>query len=171
MRIALQNQFLDRADRAIRFQVEAAARRLRLCQADAEDLCQNLWLHIWRTRHSFNPELGAASTFCERVVRNRLASLLRERRPHLVPLNDALELNYRDVPVDDEVQKRLDHTRVLAALSPEQRRIATALRLFPPIQASRRLKMARSTLYLKIAELRVIYEAAGLAPGRRRRAA
>lgn len=77
----LQDPRFAPADEAlIKHKVRRVIGRFGINRADAEDLQQELWLHAVATMPRYDPNRSALSTFRDRVLSNRLRSLLAERR-------------------------------------------------------------------------------------------
>lgn len=154
------------ACRAIRVRTATSVSMGALPAIDAEDLEQEALLTCWQALAFFDPHRASLRTFIERVVAARLISLhrARARRPKYWPLEDlGAEVEDSRFRMDD---LRLDVVRVLSALSDCDRRLALALAHHSPSEVARLFGIARSSVYARIAHLRPIFVAAGLAPAR-----
>ena len=91
--------------------------------ADAEEVLQEVFLTVWRSRHSYDSSRGSLRTWLLAVVRHRAIDVLR-RRPHVAvcPLDEHFHAaGEGDVPA--EVVRTLDGQRMrraLQGLPPEQ---------------------------------------------------
>lgn len=145
----------------------ATAQRLRL-PADARcDLRQELMLELWQKRHAFNPERGGWRTFSKAVVKNRARDLSRQMcAARSAVFKEAPIEHARYVPTPDEAwDVRIDVLRVLAGVSPADRRIACTLAYLNPTQTSRLTGVPRGQVYRAIVRLRVAFYAAGFGGG------
>jgi DNA-directed RNA polymerase specialized sigma24 family protein len=135
-----------------------------------QDLKQEALLELCRKAPLFDERRASWGTFSERVVANRLASLLRRmhsgRSGHgrQDPLED-LELpntaNYCDIDLQTDVR------RVLDGVTPFDRSVGQSLMDYTAIETSHRLRVARATVYRAIERLRAAFTAAGFTgPGR-----
>jgi RNA polymerase sigma-70 factor (ECF subfamily) len=85
----------------------------------AEDALQDAFVRIWRNAGQFDPSRGLAAAWLMRVIRN--AAIDRLRQDRVVARYCTAGETLPDMPVDpDPVEDRLDLTRALARLSPEQ---------------------------------------------------
>jgi len=48
---------------------------------DAEDVAQELRLHVWKKMHLYNPTIGTIETWGYRVITNRVRDLARRKDP------------------------------------------------------------------------------------------
>jgi RNA polymerase sigma factor (sigma-70 family) len=144
------------------------ATRHRMPRDTSLDLAQEALLELWRKRMSYDPKRGGWRTFSERVVANRLTSLVRRMRSERSgqfweePLESVLGLAAQD----DGIDLRLDVARVLARVTPFDRSVAGYLVGHSAIEASRRLCVSRAALYRAIGRLRAAFTQAGLSPAR-----
>jgi DNA-directed RNA polymerase specialized sigma24 family protein len=134
------------------------------------DLEQEALLELWRRRAAYDAHRGSWRTFSERVVANRMASLVRRMHSERSgqfredPLENILGL----VAPNDGTELRADVSRVLAGVSPFDRGVAVSLVGHSAIETSERLEVSRATLYRAIGRLRVAFSAAGFARRRGR---
>jgi RNA polymerase sigma-70 factor, ECF subfamily len=133
---------------------------------EADDLEQEALFASWRALPQFDPSRASLRTFLERVIANRLASVRRYRncRPRFEPLNT------HQCAIGDGWAQRIelhsDLSRALAALQESDRLIALALAQYSPTEVSRRLGLARSSVYTSIRRIRIVFEREGLTPRR-----
>src|SRR5258708_7411776 len=95
----------------------------RLPSDSRRDLTQEALLHLWRKRQAYDPQRGSWRTFSERVVANRMTSLVRAMRSEPSghfreePIDSLLGLAAPNIPTD----LRTDVSRVLGGISPFDR--------------------------------------------------
>ena len=134
------------------------------------DLEQEALLELWRKHPAYDALRGSWRTFSERVVANRMTSLVRRMHSERSgqfredPLESVLGL----AAPNDCVDLRADVSRVLAGVSQFDRSVAVCLVGHSAIETSQRLRVSRATVYRAIGRLRVAFTVAGLA-GRRGR--
>jgi RNA polymerase sigma factor (sigma-70 family) len=134
--------------------------------ADARsDLEQEALLEVWRKRSAYDSRRGSWRTFAERVIANRMISLVRT-------INSERSGWFREDPLgngcslaapNDGTELRVDVSQVLAGVSQLDRSIAVCLVGSSATQAGRRLGVSRAAIYRAIGRLRVAFTAAGLA--------
>ncbi len=132
-----------------------------------QDLKQEALLELWRKKPVFDEGRASWRTFAERVVANRLASLLRHMHSSSSERGkeDPLEgLTIPDAARYDDIDLQIDVRRVLDGVSPLDRKVALALIDHSAIETSRRLGVSRSTVYRSIERLRAAFTTAGLCP-------
>ena len=133
------------------------------------DLEQEAFLELWRKQPAYDPRRGSWRTFSERVVMNRMSSLMRQMRSQQSgqfrerSLESALGL---PAP-NDGADLRSDVSRVLSGVSEFDRKVAVYLIGHTAIETSRRLEVSRATVYRAIERLRVAFVAAGMGHDRR----
>ncbi len=132
------------------------------------DLEQEALLELWRKRPAYDPQRGSWRTFSERVVANRLRSLVRSM--HTEPSS-----HFREEPLEnlvalpaptDRTDLRADVSRVLGNVSPFDRSVAVELIDYSAIEIGQRLGVSRATVYRAIGRLRAAFTEAGLSPWR-----
>jgi DNA-directed RNA polymerase specialized sigma24 family protein len=130
------------------------------------DLEQEALCALWRARLAFDPRRASWHAFSERVVANHLSSLARQMRSQRSGQfrEEPLEEHHDLAAPHDLVDLRLDVTRVLARVSPFDRRVALCLIDGSPTDTSRTLGISRASAYRAIGRLRTAFMAAGLAP-------
>jgi RNA polymerase sigma-70 factor (ECF subfamily) len=165
-----QAQFLaiyPLARRAAEVRTAAAIAWASLAPADREDWEQEALTAVWRALPRYDPSRASLRTFVERVVTTRFASLLRARRsrPKLEPLEEYHSVGLDGIPV---VEFRTDFHRVSTSLAEHDRRLATLLLDHSPTEASRVLRISRSSVYDRIHRIRIAFEDAGFGPRGRR---
>ena len=135
-----------------------------LSNDDREDLSQEALLELWRKAPAFDERRAGWRTFSERVVANRLASLLRHthssRSGH--GKQDPIEgLELADMARSHNIDLQTDVGRVLDGVSPFDRSVALSLIDYSAIETSHRLRVARATVYRSIVRLRAAFTSAG----------
>jgi RNA polymerase sigma factor (sigma-70 family) len=130
------------------------------------DLEQEALLALWRKYQAYDPRRGSWRTFSERVVANRMKSVVRAMRSERSgqfreePIENLLGLAAPNSPTD----LRADVSRVLAGLSPFERSVALCLVGYSAIETGQRLGVSRATVYRAIGRLRAAFIDAGLSP-------
>jgi len=140
------------------------ARLYQLPSDSRQDLEQEALLELWRKHPAYDPRRGSWRTFSERVVANRLTSLMRrlgpERSGHLRQESIA-NLHGLEAPNDNH-DLRADVLRILARVSAFDRGVALNLVDHSAVETSQRLRVSRATVYRAIQRLRVAFMTAGL---------
>ena len=128
------------------------------------DLEQEALLELWRKHEAYDPRRGSWRTFSERVVVNRMTSLVRAMR-------SVRSGQFREEPIESFFglaapnslnDLRTDVSRVLAGVTPFDRSVALCLIGHSAIETTQRLGVSRATIYRAIGRLRVAFTAAGL---------
>ena len=128
------------------------------------DLEQEALLELWRKHEAYDPRRGSWRTFSERVVANRMTSLVRAMR-------SVRSGQFREEPIEnllglaaptDRSDLRTDVVRILARVSTFDRNVALNLIDHSAIETSQRLRVSRATVYRAIGRLRVAFMTAGL---------
>ncbi|WP_167766851.1 helix-turn-helix domain-containing protein [Jannaschia formosa] len=155
---------------------------------DAEDMKQDLRLHLYRRDDRFDPSRGQYDTFADRVLANRIATLaapterLRAERAwidfdtpsegrgadEMLPLAETLPDSAMPHAAvarapDEAFGLVRDVRRLLAGLTPTCRDVALALIDMSPTEAAEALGIHRSTVYARLATIRRAAEALDLA--------
>ena len=159
-----------------------------LQREEIDDLLQEVLLRWYYARGSHDPQ-GKASirTYMNRVVRNKLIDLLRERESDKQIVNiltlpsdiahgdesgrDTSEAE-PDLPEQDETREHrdaeqslhLDLARALAHLTPRQRELCRLLleQDLTMVEVSQRLGVPRGTLYEELKHIRAVFAKLGL---------
>jgi DNA-directed RNA polymerase specialized sigma24 family protein len=126
------------------------------------DLTQEALLELWRRRTAYDPSRGSERTFTERVIANRMTSVVRS-------MHSARSGQFRETPFDNvpgliaptDSDLRLDVWCVLARTSYFDRRVAVCLIEQSPTETSRGLGVSRAAVYRAIGRLRVAFTASG----------
>lgn len=130
---------------------------------DREDLEQEAMLGLCRALPLFDPSRGSLRTFVERVIATKIASALRAQRVlRRVPAYEVPPPCFEQATAAVEFQS--DLRGVLAVLSDGDRQLALLLAKQTPTEASRRLRVSRSTVYQGIRRIRIAFINAGLNP-------
>jgi RNA polymerase sigma factor (sigma-70 family) len=151
------------ARRAAEVRTAAAVARATVVPADREDLAQEALVAVWRALPHYNPSRASLRTFVERVIATRFASLMRTRRrkPALEPLEHYQPVGLDGIPA---LEFRADFQLVSASLAERDRRLATLLLDHSPTEASRALRISRSTVYEGMRRIRTAFADAGFGP-------
>lgn len=178
----------SRVSRNITIRAERLARAGSVPGMDAEDIKQELRLHLYRRDEKFDPARGQYDTFADRVLANRIATLaapterLRAERAwidfdspaegrgddEMLPLAETLPdsaMPHAAVTraTDEAFGLVRDVQRLLAGLTPTCRALALALIDMSPTEAAKALGIHRSTVYARLTMIRKAAEALGLA--------
>jgi RNA polymerase sigma-70 factor (ECF subfamily) len=178
----------SRVSRNITIRADRLARSGALPGMDAEDIKQDLRLHLLRRHDRFDPTRGQYDTFADRVLANRIAALatqterLRAERmwidfdtpaegrgdnevlPLAETLPDSAAPHAAAVRAADEAFGLVrDVRRLLAGLTPTCRAVALALIDMSPTEAAEALGIHRSTVYARLATIRKAAETLDLA--------
>ena len=146
----------------------ATAARYRLAYQDRADLRQEALLELWRKARLFDVRRSSWPTFAERVVANKLGSVMRSRCSRRAgslqpePLSGGADAAAPRVAID----LCIDIRRVLAAAEPFDRSVARCLIDNSPSEASRELGVGRATVYRAMKKLKDAFAEAGLCPRR-----
>ncbi len=105
--------------------------RMGLDAATAEDISQDAFLRVWRNAKSFDPRLGAASTWILTIARNlALTHLSRASQRREVANEEAAGQAPCGAPLADEAlmrkQQRAQFDAALASLAPAERSLLAA---------------------------------------------
>ncbi len=118
-------------DRHARSVYRLAHRMLRE-RAAAEDVTQEAFVALWRSRHSYRPERGSPGSWLASITRNRAIDAIRRGRAHL-----HVELETHRDPeaperTDEEALRRIEAITIGVALRtlPETQRQALELSYF-----------------------------------------
>lgn len=140
----------------------------RLPTESRRDLEQEALLELWRKGPAYDSRRGSWRTFSERVVANRLRSLVRSM--HSEPSG-----HFREEPLEhlaalaapnDRTDLRADVSRVLNSVSEFDRSVAVDLIDYSAIEIGQRLGVSRATVYRAIGRLRAAFTEACLSPWR-----
>ena len=132
------------------------------------DLAQEAFLELWRKRTAYDPSRGSERAFAERVIANRMISLMRS-------MHSARSGQFRETHLDsalawpapdDGTDLRLDVWSVLASASQFDRRVAMYMIEHSPTETSRGLRVPRAAVYRAVERLRVAFRAAGFTGSR-----
>jgi RNA polymerase sigma-70 factor (ECF subfamily) len=168
------NQHQFDIHRFIDFKVAQLITQYGFVEADREDLRQELLLDLVRRLPNYDATKSGARTFAFRLVNNRIASIIRERK--------AARRDYRrkaERPGDDdsvgelcidgvqdfeiEVGLQIDVRRVCRNLEPNLAVVVAHVRDSESlIEVASLLSFSRSTLYKRLGRLRAIFASAGL---------
>ena len=163
----VESAFEQSLPAAIRIAAVRAATVATLYGLPAEsrrDLEQEALLELWRKCPVYDPRRGSWRTFSERVVANRMTSVVRsmysERSGHFreEPLEDLVAL----AAPNDRTDQRADVARVLRGVSQFDRSVAGDLIDYSAIEIGQRLGVSRATVYRAIGRLRAAFTEAGL---------
>jgi RNA polymerase sigma-70 factor (ECF subfamily) len=87
---------------------------------EAEDVLQEVFLKVWKSRHTFNPERGKLTTWLHKITVNQCLS--RQRRRHLPMLSmeqknfDWPDMKHREQP-EEILVTRSEYERLIKAMN------------------------------------------------------
>ncbi|MBN9524289.1 sigma-70 family RNA polymerase sigma factor [bacterium] len=157
----------------VRAKAHALARGGVIPRGDVGDAEQDLILAVLVACPAFDPGRGTPEGFARTVVRNAAAKLVRGRfaaRRHPGRVGPLVALDAE--PADpsghpaDRVARAADVAAVVAALPPDLRAAAEALKTDTVAAAARVLGVSRGTMYARVREIRSWFERAGLGDDR-----
>jgi RNA polymerase sigma-70 factor (ECF subfamily) len=142
-------------------------------RSDYEDIQQELKLHVLQRMRHFDPRRGSMTTFLNRIVENKLASVIRHRtatKRHCCRVTslDDMRASRGDVELADfavaESPRDLatDLTGAIDKLEPDDRRLANLLMNGTLLEAARRLGITRASARRRVAVLRELFTDAGI---------
>jgi DNA-directed RNA polymerase specialized sigma24 family protein len=161
---SLFEQSFSAASRLAAVRAAAIVTLYRLPKDFRRDLEQEALLELWRKCPAYDSRRGSWRTFSERVVANRLTSLVRRMHSQRSgqfreePLENVLGLG----APDDRTDLRTDISRVLNNVAHFDRTVALCLTVHSATETSQRLGVSRATVYRAIERLRVAFTTAGL---------
>jgi RNA polymerase sigma factor (sigma-70 family) len=142
--------------------VRAASAKLSHADFDREDLQQEALIGVWGAIDRFDVSRASIRTFVERVVANRIASVLRRSRVGKRARRDDYDTAPQPGRLFVTVEFRLDLNRVLETLGRRERKIARLLEEYRPSEIARVLKISRPAVYRSIERIREAFSDAGL---------
>jgi DNA-directed RNA polymerase specialized sigma24 family protein len=149
------------------FQVGRLSRELRLCEADEDDVRQDLLLDLWKAAHRFDPAIASKRTFICRVLVRAAARVRRDLRskrsagaPERLALSQikrhgrdrAVGIVARDFTRDLDLA--MDVEAGVALLGRDQRILVERLKSHTPADIAADTGCHRSTVYRHIEALR-----------------
>jgi RNA polymerase sigma factor (sigma-70 family) len=161
--------------RCVRYHAWSAYRQLGSSQVDRRDLEHEGYVEAMLKLTRFDANRGSVRTFVDKVVRNRMRSIVRARRRDrwLLSIDELLDEHLTAVAMGYAAEDfRIDVEKLLAGLTPRDRQFCLLLMQHHVAEASRLAGMARSSAYSILARLRDEFQKAGLGrQGIRRRPA
>lgn len=158
----------------VEYQVTRLSRELRLCEADEDDVRQDLLLDLWTAAERFNPAIASKRTFVCRVLVRAAARVrrdLRSKRSAAAPERLALsqiQRHGRDRAVGivrrdftRDVDLTIDVGAGVASLDRDRRILVERLKSQTPAEIAAEAGCHRSTTYRHVEALRT--ELSGLA--------
>ncbi|MCW5982721.1 MAG: sigma-70 family RNA polymerase sigma factor [Bryobacteraceae bacterium] len=158
--------FLDAyplALRAAQVRAAAAISAGSIPSHEYDDVVQELVLASWRALPRHDATRASVRAYIERVVASRFISLMRSRgRQHrMLSIDGHDPISFDGIPA---IERRADVERASRCLTERDRRLAGLLAELSPTEASRALRISRSTVYEGIGRIRAAFAGAGLAP-------
>ena len=62
---------------------------------EAEDILQEVFVSVWKSRHTFNPTKGKLTTWLHRITINQCARIHRKKQPALLSLEKVTEEGFQ----------------------------------------------------------------------------
>ena len=118
-------------DRHARSVYRLAHRMLRE-RAAAEDVTQEAFVALWRSRHSYRPERGSPGSWLASITRNRAIDAIRRGRAHLHVELETVRDPEAPERTDEEALRRIEAITIGVALQalPDPQRQALELSYF-----------------------------------------
>lgn len=169
----------------IRFKAREMARQFGLCDADRDDIEQELRLDILKRAERYDSAKSSIATFSNRIITHRIASLIQERQAECrdwrleislqeqCPDQNDGEATWEDFldgegnlgpvktrlsPDHEAADMRMDIAHLLNLLSPEQRAFCLRLREQTVAEIAAETGIPASTLYDLRRKLRLIFK-------------
>jgi RNA polymerase sigma-70 factor (ECF subfamily) len=91
----------------------------------AEDVVQEIFIHLWRNAHRFDPAIATEATFVGMIARRRLVDRMRSERVRSAPetLPDGLSSDVDDFEAIDLWDEAQRAERAMAEIRPEEQRV------------------------------------------------
>jgi RNA polymerase sigma-70 factor (ECF subfamily) len=89
-------------------------------KAEAEDVLQEVFIKVWRSRNDFNPQKGKFVTWLYRITLNQCISNYRKKRFDSLPLDENL-LPFADSitnnPLEEDLINKMEYEKLVKELS------------------------------------------------------
>jgi RNA polymerase sigma-70 factor (ECF subfamily) len=150
--------------RLARARAASIVARYRLPSESRRDLEQEALVELWRKAPAYDSCRGSWRTFAERVVANRLASLVRHMGSQTLDslgqehIGDHVSL----VASSAYMELSVDVWRLVATLPRVDRSVAVCLMDRSAVETAQCLRMSRAAVYRSICRLRFAFKAAGI---------
>jgi len=82
---------------------------------DAEDVLQEVFTSVWKSRHTFDPNKGKLSTWLHRITVNECLRKRRREPPASISL-DGIDIADKQTPMEDKVDNQMDYERLTNAM-------------------------------------------------------
>lgn len=90
---------------------------------EAEDVMQEVFVSVWKSRHTFNPTKGKLTTWLHRITINQCARIHRKKQPALLSLEKVTEEGFQlqaaensELP-DETLAKKQEYERLIKAMN------------------------------------------------------
>jgi RNA polymerase sigma-70 factor (ECF subfamily) len=87
---------------------------------EAEDILQEVFVSVWRSRDTFNPKKGKLTTWIYRITVNQCLSWRRRKKPALVSLEEK-SIDLPDIKLEEQPEEvlvtRLEYERLVKAMN------------------------------------------------------
>ena len=189
---------------AVRAKAAGLAGKYGFSLSDRDDIRQDLLLDCVVRLRKFDPARSSRPTFLRRVVRHRIATLLDAQRAGCrdhwrcrdsldapaqfaagssIPLKETLSADDYEARIGrntlssrERLELRIDVDGAISLLPADLSAVAVLLKSEGVVEVAHRLGISRATTYRRLAQIRLVFAAAGLSgylrqPPRRRRVA
>jgi RNA polymerase sigma-70 factor (ECF subfamily) len=98
---------------------------------DAEDILQEVFVSVWKSRHTFNPEKAKLTTWLHKITVNKCLERRRKKKPALISLEN-LDLADKQDGQDEVLVKKQENEKLIKAMNSldAKHRAALVLRYF-----------------------------------------
>jgi RNA polymerase sigma factor (sigma-70 family) len=158
-----REDLFDRAHRLARraAEVRSSGETLRYVDIDREDLVQEGLISVWTALDRFDISRASLRTFVERVVSNKIGSVLRRARTG----KRTQPATYRSLVESQRyfvsIELHLDLVRVLKTLGHQEQNVARLLEDHRPAEIARELRISRPAVYRCMDRIREAFAEAG----------
>lgn len=87
---------------------------------EAEDILQEVFVSVWRSRNTFNPKKGKLTTWIYRITVNQCLSRRRKKQPAILSLEEK-SINLPDIKLEEQPEEvlvtKLEYERLMKAMN------------------------------------------------------
>ena len=100
-------------------------------RTEAEDILQEVFVSVWKSRRSFNPDKGKFTTWLHKITTNKCLEKQRKKRPGSLPL-EALSCIETGGGQEEELMKKQEYEKLMQIVNSLDRnhRAVLVLRYF-----------------------------------------
>ena len=167
----LDSRFISADAEIVRHKVRKLVGHYGFTASDEPDLQQELAMHVSTRMAKYDPSRGARSTFVDRIVQNKIASIIahrtaqkrdaRRERP-LDPEKEAPQMGFAGER--SRMERRLDVVEAIARLPADLRGIARRLMLDPKADVGRALNLTPQQMKTAAARIAQYFRDFGIDP-------